>query len=450
MRVITKLEPKAPQMPRRKRTAGYARVSSGKDAMLHSLSAQISYYSDYIQRHGEWEYVGVYADEAATGTKDDRPEFQRLISDCRNGKIDMVITKSIARFARNTVTMLEIVRELKLLGIDVYFEKENIHSLSGDGELMLTILASYAQEESRSVSENCKWRIRTRFANGELVSLRFMFGYSIEKGEIEIDPQEAAIVRMMFEDYIGGMGGSLIAKKLIEMRIPTPRGGMWNSERVIAIIKNEKYTGNALLQKKYVADHLTKKEVWNKGRLPQYYAEDTHPAIIDMETYEMAQEIREQRSRRFGIKKDVTPPQYPFTGKIVCENCEKNYKRRTANGQHYWQCSTLLQEGRGACFAKQIPEATLMETAAEVLGLVEFSSVAFAARIAKIQVPEGNRLVFVFHDGQKVDKTWADRSRADSWTDEMKQTARERMSPELREASRQRMHEINRKRRKRV
>jgi len=154
MRVITKLEPIPPPIPRRKRTAAYARVSSGKDAMLHSLSAQISYCSDYIQRRGEWEHVGVYADEALTGTKDERPEFQRLINDCRDGKIDMVITKSIARFARNTVTMLEVVRELKLLGIDVYFEKENIHSLSGDGEVMLTIPASYAQEESRSISEN--------------------------------------------------------------------------------------------------------------------------------------------------------------------------------------------------------------------------------------------------------------------------------------------------------
>ncbi len=138
-------------------------------ARLHSLSAQISYYSEFIQKHRGWEYVGVYADEAITGTKEIRPEFQRLLEDCRNGKIDMVITKSISRLARNTVTMLETVRELKDLNVDVYFEKENIHSLSGDGELMLTILASFAQEESRSVSENCKWRIRKGFAEGELV-----------------------------------------------------------------------------------------------------------------------------------------------------------------------------------------------------------------------------------------------------------------------------------------
>jgi DNA invertase Pin-like site-specific DNA recombinase len=145
--------------------------------------------------------------------------------------------------------MLEAVRELKLRGIDVYFEKENIHSSSGDGEVMLTILASYAQEESRSVSENCKWRIRKRFKKGELVSLRFMFGYRIVKGEVKINEREAAVVRMIFDDYIGGMGGSKIAQKLRAMGIPALRGGTWNSERVVAIIKNEKYTGNALCRK---------------------------------------------------------------------------------------------------------------------------------------------------------------------------------------------------------
>lgn len=315
---------------------------------------------------------------------------------------------------------------------------------------MLTILASYAQEESRSVSENCKWRIRKRFAQGELVSLRFMFGYRIKRGEVEVDPETADIVRMIFKDYIGGMGGSLIAKKLREMGVPALRGGVWNAERVVAIIKNEKYTGNALLQKKYVSDHLTKKEVWNKGRLPQYYAEETHPAIIDMETFEMAQEIMERRRNRFGNRKNVTPNTYPFSGKIVCGGCGKNYKRKVTAGKAYWQCSTFLQDGKNYCHAKQIPEDILHSVTAEVLGLVEFHAETFKDRIAQIRVPEDNKLVFIFRDGRLVEKVWHDRSRADSWTDEMKQTARDRMTPELREASRQRMHEINRKRRKRV
>ena len=166
--IITRIE-KLPSIPRLLRVAAYARVSSEKDSMLHSLYQQVSFYSELIQSHEGWEYAGVYADEAKTGTKDSREDFQRLLDDCRAGKIDAVITKSISRFARNTVTLLETVRELKALGIDVYFEEQNIHTLSAEGELMLTILASYAQEESRSVSENQKWRVRKAFENGELM-----------------------------------------------------------------------------------------------------------------------------------------------------------------------------------------------------------------------------------------------------------------------------------------
>ncbi len=282
--------------------AAYARVSSGKDAMLHSLSAQISYYSDYIQKHHEWQYAGVYADEALTGTKDSRAEFQRLLNDCRAGHIDMVITKSISRFARNTVTMLETLRELKLINVDVFFEKENIYSMSGDGELMLTILASFAQEESLSVSENCKWRIRKRFQAGEIVNLRFMYGYNIKKGEITIDHKEAEVVRMIFADYISGSSCGKIANKLNQMGVRTVRNNIWNDKRVADIVKNEKYTGNALLQRKYVTDHLSKKLVINKGRLPKYYAEGTHEPIIDLETFEKAQEVMSVRRERNNIK----------------------------------------------------------------------------------------------------------------------------------------------------
>jgi site-specific DNA recombinase len=436
MRSIRKLEPSMPQIPTRKRVGAYARVSSGKDAMLHSLSAQISYYSVMIQKRRDWEYVGVYADEALTGTKDERPEFQRLMNDCRNGLIDMVITKSIARFARNTVTMLKAVRELKLLGVDVYFEKENIHSISGDGEVMLTILASYAQEESRSVSENCKWRIRKRFAKGELVSLRFMFGYRVVKGEVVVYEKEAAVVRMIFDDYIGGMGGSKIAKKLRAMGIPALRGGTWDSERVVAIIKNEKYAGNALLQKKYVSDHLTKKEVWNKGALPMYFAEGTHPAIIDANTFEKAQAVIEQRRQRFRTNSD-TPNRYPFSGKILCVNCGKSFKRKTANGKFYWNCSTYLQEGKAACPAKQIPEDTLYAVSAAALEIPAFDAEIFAERVSEIQVPENNRLLFIFRDGSKLERVWQDRSRRDSWDDAMRQAARERQIENLKRRNRE-------------
>lgn len=425
MRVIRRLEPSVPQLPMRKRVAGYARVSSGKDAMLHSLSAQISYYNDYIRRHREWEYIGVYADEALTGTREERPEFQRMLADCRSGKIDLVITKSIARFARNTVTMLEAVRELKLLGVDVFFEKENIHSTSGDGEVVLTILASYAQEESLSVSENCKWRIRKGFAQGEMFGLTGMYGYRINKGEVEIDPKQADIVRMVFQDYIGGLGGGQIAKKLRMLGVPCLNGGTWNGERIVSMIKNEKYAGNALLQKTFVIDHLTKKEVWNKGQLRQYLAKGTHPAIIDGATFKMAQEIMEQRRQRFRTSHD-DQKRYPFSGMIRCENCGKSYKRRTNNGYISWQCATFLMEKKAACAAKQIPEDTLIKASTEALGLAAFDGAVFKARVAEIQVPESNKLVFVFHDNTSVEQIWEDRSRKKSWTEEMRQAARER------------------------
>ena len=199
----------AASIPKLTRVAAYSRVSSGKDAMLHSLSAQISYYSNLIQNHKGWQYVGVYADEALTGTKDNREKFQQMLADCRAGKIDMVITKSISRFARNTITLLESVRELKALGVDVFFEEQNIHTMSADGELMITILASCAQEESLSASENMKWRIRKGFERGEMINLRFLYGYSIKKGVVTVDPAQAEIVREIFRRFNDGesMGG---------------------------------------------------------------------------------------------------------------------------------------------------------------------------------------------------------------------------------------------------
>ena len=243
--VVQRHFPKA-KTPKLKRVAAYARVSSGKDAMLHSLSAQVSYYSDLIQNHSGWQYAGVYADEALTGTKDNRDNFQRLLADCRAGKIDLVLTKSISRFARNTVTLLETVRELKTMGVDVYFEEQNIHSLSADGELMLTILASYAQEESLSASENQKWRVRHNYENG-LAWNGTILGYRYDHGTYIIEPEEAETVRMIFDIYLNGDGCTAIAKKLNENRRISRRGMQWGQTGVMRILRNYTYTGNLLL-----------------------------------------------------------------------------------------------------------------------------------------------------------------------------------------------------------
>ena len=242
-REIVKIIPLIDKLHQKKKVAAYARATSEKDSMLHSLSAQVSYYSKLIQDTPNWQYIGVYADEAKTGTKDSRPEFKRLLEDCKQGKIDLIITKSISRFARNTLTVLETIRNLKTLGIDVYFEKENIHSLSEDGELMLTLLSSFAQEESLSVSENCKWRIRDKFKQG--ISTNFkMLGYEINNGKIEVIDDEAKIVKMIFRDYLSGMGTNAIARKLRDNNIPTKSGGFWREVTIKRILKNEQYAGN--------------------------------------------------------------------------------------------------------------------------------------------------------------------------------------------------------------
>ena len=413
-KIVRKLERLTPVIPMIKRVAAYARVSDGKDAMLHSLSAQISYYSELIQKTPGWEYAGVYVDEALTGTKDTRHEFNRMIEDSKAGKIDMIITKAISRFARNTVTMLETVRELKNIGVDVYFEKEKIHSMSGDVELMLSILSSFAQEESLSVSENCKWRIRDKFKRG-IPTVHPILGYKYVNENLEIIPEEAKIVQMIFKLYLDGMGTNAIMKRLRKLKIPTKTGGQWQESSVMKILKNEKYTGNLLLQKKYVKDHLTKKLCINRGELPQYYVENNHEAIIDIETFEKVQQrIKSQPNSSKKIEPKNT---YQFTSKITCGKCGKHYRRKIANiGSKYahpvWICATYNRLGKKFCSSKQIPEDILFK-----LVPPEFK---------EIIVTEHNKFIIVLNDESKVEKTWKYKSRSESFNDKMKKTARER------------------------
>ena len=416
--------PQKPRLEQPKKVAAYARVSTGKDAMLHSLSSQVSYYSSLIQNHAGWLYAGVYSDEALTGTKDSRSGFQNLLADCRAGKVNLILTKSISRFARNTVTLLETVRELKALEVDVFFEEQNINTMSSEGELMLTILASYAQEESLSASENQKWRVRKGFENGELLNWRFLFGYSISKDCIEVDEETAPVVREIFDRVIAGDSFGSISRALNEKCVSGPLGGKWRVQRVHDIVSNEKYTGNAMLQKHYRNNHLEKRKCRNTGELPKYYAEETHPAIIDEDTFKAAQIILRENQNKH--KNKPKPNTSEFTGRICCPLCEKNYKHNTSNGSVGWNCSTYLSKGKAHCHGKKIPEATLQTVCAEVLGTEVYNPKAFDALVDRIEVPEDNRLRFVFKDGSTVERTWADRSRRESWTSEMKQAAAER------------------------
>ena len=420
-KTIRKVTPKKMILPKRNRVCAYARVSSGKDAMLHSLSAQVSYYSGMIQRRPEWLYVGVYADEAVTGTTGSRAEFQRMIADCRDGKIDMIITKSITRFARNTLMLLETTRELKELGVDIFFEKENLHSMSGDGELMLTLLASFAQEESRSVSENCKWRIRQNFMNGIPCTTR-MNGYRIKCGEITVIPEEAKIVQMIFKCYLRGMGKNAITRMLNDMRIPAKNGGIWHDSAIENIIRNEKYQGDLLMQKQFRIDHLNKIDRPNRGELPQYFIESNHEAIVSRE---MFSETQNEIAARAAMQPhgDGIRREYPFSGKIICGGCGKGYRRRHNNGKLTWQCGTYMVRGKKHCAAKQIHEKILCDISASVLGTEEFDEELFKTQIRQITIYNDNRLVFSFYDGREVERTWQDPSRRDSWTPEMKQKA---------------------------
>jgi len=406
-----------PRLESKKRVAAYARVSSGKDAMLHSLSAQVSYYNDLIQRESGWEFVGVYADEAITGTKDSRPDFQRLLSDCRDGKVDMVITKSISRFARNTVTLLETVRMLKALGVDVFFEEQNIHTMSADGELMLTILASYAQEESRSASENQKWRIKKNFESGVPWNGR-MLGYRMRGGQYYIIPEEAVIVRRIYKEYLDGWGVNRIARGLNDDDIPTiMRGQIWHPRTVAKILRNYCYTGNLYLQTTFCEDHITKRMVPNTGQKPRYLAENTHEAIIPIEQW---QAVQSEINRRVDAYPTTAPakPTFSYTGLIKCAKCGKNYRRRTTATQNTWICATFNTRGKKYCASKQIPESILDAIVAEVTDDI--------SHITYIEADDGNTLRFYLDDGSVATRIWKDRSRSESWTAEKRELARQK------------------------
>ncbi|MEE0871877.1 MAG: recombinase family protein [Ruminococcus sp.] len=404
----------------RKRVAAYARVSCGKDTMLHSLAAQIDYYRKLILNNPTWKFAGVFADEAKTGTKEDRAEFQALIAECRVGAIDIVITKSISRFARNTVTLLKYVRELKELGIDVFFEEQNIHTLSSEGELMLTLLASFAQEESLSVSENCKWRIRNGFLEGKTTSFR-MLGYKVVNGELIVVPEEVATVKRIFDMYLAGYGIQTIANTLTAEGYPTVFGGDWHPYKVGAILDNEKYCGDLILQKTYRNNHIEKKKLRNTGQLQQVFIEDDHEAIIKKDVFRTVAEKRQRRSTNKGVRRECTA----LTGMIRCPYCGKNYRRKSAARCIKWCCATFNTKGKKFCpESKMIPEDTVIEAVCAVLNMDEYDEREFLDCVDHIDACKGNTLRFYFTDGSTQDYLWADRSRAESWTPEMRESAR--------------------------
>ena len=407
------------QPPPTKRVAAYARVSTMKDAQENSLQAQQEYFTEYIQRHPGWVFAGMYSDDGISGLSiRERDGFNSMVTDALDGKIDLILTKSLSRFARNTVDALTTIRSLKAAGVAVYFQKENINTMDSTGEflitLMLSILASYAQEESLSASENQKWRVKRNFEEG--IPWRFfMLGYRRENGKLAIVPEEAEIVRSIFDDYLAGRGVTAIAKRLNESGYATQSGCVFHKSAVERILRNYAYTGNLLLQTKFRENHLTKVTRKNQGELPRYHASDTHEAIIPPETFNAVQAEIRRRKEKYAPTK---PPQTsPFTGLITCAICGKHYRRKTTATGPVWICSTYNSYGKSYCPSKAIPEEKLMQTAALV---------GHTGEITAITAHNDNLLEFTLKDGTNAVKRWQDRSRAESWTSEMRRAAGEK------------------------
>ena len=422
---INIIEPKVPQMPSRKKVAAYARVSMESERLQHSLSAQVSYYSSLIQQNPAWEYAGVYADDGITGTKtNDRTEFNRMIADCEAGKIDIILTKSISRFARNTVDLLNAVRHLKDLGISVQFEKEHIDSLSEDGELMLTLLASFAQEEVRSLSDNVKWGTRKRFEKG-IPNGRFqIYGYRWDGDHLVVEPEEAKIVKLIYVNFLNGLSAESTEKQLEEMGVKSYKGQHFGNTSIRQILGNITYTGNLLFQKEYTVDPISKKSRKNQGELPQYWVENTHEAIIPMEVYQAVQEEKARR-RELGVFANWSINTSCFTSKIKCGRCGKSYQRSNRKGRKdpdanytVWICGTRRKTGNAQCQNKDIPEPMLKEACAAVLGLDEFDETVFSEQINHIEIPAPYEMVFYFKDGRIVPHRWQSTMRKDCWTDD--------------------------------
>ena len=404
------------KLPSKKRVCAYARVSSGKDSMLHSLGAQVSYYNALIQSHSEWAFSGIYADEAISGTKDTRPEFKRMVEDAKSGKIDMIITKSISRFARNTVTLLKTIRELKECKVDVFFEEQNIHSMSGDGELLLTFLASFAQEEAKSVSQNMRWRVMKNFEEGKNYSLQVL-GYDLKEGTLYINKEEAPIIVQIFNSYLKGNGVQAIAQELNRKGYKTKVGKPFQQTSISRILRNVIYMGDLNLEKRY-REELTKRMIHNKGHLARFYVEDAHEAIISKE---MFQQVQEEIKRRQENSPEKHPNGTPFTGKIVCGLDGCNFIRCNTGTRPCWKCSRYKKGGPALCGSRQIGESELYEAIDTLMERTYFFEI-----INKIVVYPDFRLEFMFLDGNRVETTYRERSRRESWTPEMRKAAKER------------------------
>ena len=371
---------------RQLRVAAYCRVSTDDEEQLTSYEAQQTYYTDKIMTNPDWTMAGIYADEGITGTKaTKRPEFLKMIRKCKQKKIDLILVKSISRFARNTVDCLNYIRTLKSLGIAVIFEKENINTLNEDSEMLTTIMGAFAQAESESISQNVKWGVRQAMKEGR-VSIRYKNLYAYDEGEDgqpKIIESEAAVIRRINDEFLSGRSLPMIKDGLEADKILTPKGGnVWAVSAIRNLLKNEKYCGDVLMQKTFKTDPISGKTKRNTGQLPMYLIQDHHPAIISRDTYNAVQAEFARRTSGKAPSTKLAPTgqacysaKYALTGIVICGECGNQYRRCVWNkrGQKrpVWRCSSRIDYGSKYCHkSPTIYEAPLKAAILDAINLV--------------------------------------------------------------------------------
>ncbi len=411
----------------KKKVAAYARVSTETEEQANSYQAQVDYYTKLIQTNTAWDFVEVYTDEGISGTSTkNRDGFNRMIADAIAGKIDMILTKSCSRFARNTVTTLTTIRKLKEKGIDVFFEKENIHSTDSKGELLLTIMSSLAQDESRNISENIKWGHRQRFSKGQVyMAYKTFLGYEKgPNGKPVIVPEQAKVVRLIYRLFLNGLPLNTIARELMKKGIKSPKGkDKWPMSTVKSILTNEKYKGDCLLQKTFSEDYITKKTKRNAGELPMYYAKNTHPAIIKREIFDLVQE-------RMKLIRKGTVISCFLSGKLFCTECGGMYGPKVIHSNDkyrkvVWQCNNKYKIRGKKCYSPNITVDAVKKAFVEMVNrliagksevskeledflprnqitIADFDDMLWYALVDKVCVEKDSELRFILRNGSEA------------------------------------------------
>ena len=340
------------------RVAAYTRVSSDSDDQLNSFAAQNRYYAELISGKAEWRMVDIYADEGITGTSAaKREDFQRMMADCRRGLIDQILVKSISRFARNTTELLTMVRGLKELGVSIYFEEQGIDTAAIDLEMILTFPGMAAQKESETISENMRWSYQKRMESGDFNCCKAAYGYELIDGQLYINEAEAVVIRRIFDLYLQGCGKQAIANQLNTDGIPRRYGyKTWHLNAIHYILNNERYMGDALLQKNYTTETMPFRKRRNRGEKPQYYVENSNPAIVSREVFQAAQALQQRKTAGGSAPKN----RYPFSGVLRCPVCGHAYRRQVTNGTAFWLCS-YKASGRSECASDRVPENMVKE-----------------------------------------------------------------------------------------